>query len=65
MLPEVLMLVYLGLFNRNESSEGAFGFTPESSSPASEEAASSTLTREQEEIRRRRIQKFGQAHSSD
>ncbi|XP_023705417.1 E3 ubiquitin-protein ligase synoviolin isoform X3 [Cryptotermes secundus] len=51
--------------SRNESSEGAFGFTPEPSSPASEEAVSSTLTKEQEEIRRRRIQKFGQTHSSD
>jgi hypothetical protein len=55
----------LDLPARNESNEGAFGFTPEHFSEGSEEAASSTLTKEQEEIRRRRIQKFGQTQGSD
>jgi hypothetical protein len=57
---------YLGLSNRNESSEGAVGFTPEPvPSPLVSEEADSTLTKEQEEIRRRRIEKFGQTQGSD
>jgi len=57
---------FLGLSSRNEISEGARGCTPEpvASSSVNEEAAS-TLSKEQEEIRRRRIQKFGQTQGSD
>jgi hypothetical protein len=54
------------LSNRNESSEGAVGFTPEAvtSSSVSEESTS-TPTKEQDEIRRRRIEKFDQLQGSD
>lgn len=73
MFSEVLVLAYMlyvlfiscGLSSRNESSEGAVGFTPDPflSSADSEEDVSA-LTKEQEEIRRRRIQKFGQSQGS-
>ena len=46
-------------------SEGAVGFTPETSTSSSKEELTSPLTKEQEEIRRRRIQKFGQTQNSD
>jgi hypothetical protein len=56
----------LGLSDRNESSEGAVGFTPEAvtSSSVSQESTC-TLTKEQDEIRRRRIEKFSQVQGSD
>lgn len=45
--------------------EGAVGFTPETTTLPSKEEPVSPLTKEQEEIRRRRIQKFGQTQNTD
>jgi hypothetical protein len=56
-------VAFLVLSSRHESCEGASGYTPEPSSPASEETAPSVLTKEQEEVRRRRIEKFGQTQT--
>lgn len=51
---------------RNESSEGAVGFTTEAVTSSSvSEGSACTLTKEQDEIRRRRIEKFGQIQGSD
>lgn len=49
--------------SRNEGSEGAVRYSPEASPPSDETI--SPITKEQDEIRRRRIQKFGQAQGSD
>ncbi|PSN49233.1 hypothetical protein C0J52_08404 [Blattella germanica] len=46
-------------------SEGATGFTPESTATSSKDDPVSPLTKEQEEIRRRRIQKFGQTQNTE
>jgi len=56
----------LALSSRNESNEGAVGFTPEAVTSSSvSEGSTSTPTKEQDEIRRRRIEKFGQIQGSD